>query len=171
MASFSASICVCGLFMVEEKLRQNADAPWLSSRRFASIPRELRKKQAHATGVGSIVFIARSLSISPFRELVKGRVSRRPLRHGCYRTPATEAPCPRGRSDAAPPTCNFVGRDKRNAAPLCTRGVFERGTHQIAKSLYSGFATSVGGKSMPAPTVAFVLCSMRMKEPVKRLAA
>ena len=42
---------------------------------------------------------------------------------------------------------------------------------QIAKSLYSGLATSVGEKSMPAPTVAFVPCSMRIKEPVSRLVA
>jgi hypothetical protein len=40
---------------------------------------------------------------------------------------------------------------------------------QIAKSLYSGFTTSVGGKSMPAPTVALVPGSMRMNEPVNRL--
>jgi len=40
---------------------------------------------------------------------------------------------------------------------------------QIAKSVYSGFTASVGGKSIPAATVAFVPCSMRMNEPVSRL--
>ena len=40
---------------------------------------------------------------------------------------------------------------------------------QIAKSLYSGFTTSAGGKSMPAATVALVPGSMRMNEPVRRL--
>ena len=42
---------------------------------------------------------------------------------------------------------------------------------QIAKSLYSGFTSSVGGWSMPAATVRLVPCSIRMKEPVRRLFA
>lgn len=41
---------------------------------------------------------------------------------------------------------------------------------QIAKSLYSGFTVSVGGSNMPAPTVRFVPGSIRMNEPVSRLA-
>ena len=44
-------------------------------------------------------------------------------------------------------------------------------TDQMAKSAYSGFTSSVGGKSIPAPAVAFVPCSMRMKDPVRRLVA
>jgi hypothetical protein len=40
---------------------------------------------------------------------------------------------------------------------------------QIAKSVYSGFTASVGGNSIPAPTVAFVPCSIKMNEPVSRL--
>jgi hypothetical protein len=40
---------------------------------------------------------------------------------------------------------------------------------QIAKSVYSGFTASVGGNSMPAPTVALVPCSIKMNEPVSRL--
>jgi len=39
---------------------------------------------------------------------------------------------------------------------------------QIAKSVYSGFTASVGGSSIPAPTVAFVPCSIKMNEPVSR---
>src|SRR5262249_46067263 len=39
---------------------------------------------------------------------------------------------------------------------------------QMAKSVYSGFTVSVGGSSMPAATVAFVPCSIRMNEPVRR---
>ena len=46
-----------------------------------------------------------------------------------------------------------------------------RQTAQIEKSVYSGFTASVGGKSMPAATVALVPCSMRMNEPVRRLVA
>ncbi len=38
---------------------------------------------------------------------------------------------------------------------------------QIAKSVYSGFTASVGADSMPAATVAFVPCSIKMNEPVK----
>jgi hypothetical protein len=41
--------------------------------------------------------------------------------------------------------------------------------NQMAKSEYSGFTASVGGKSIPAATVALVPCSMRMNEPVSRL--
>ena len=40
---------------------------------------------------------------------------------------------------------------------------------QIAKSVYSGFTASVGGNSIPAATVAFVPCSIKMNEPVSRL--
>lgn len=39
---------------------------------------------------------------------------------------------------------------------------------QIAKSVYSGFTGSVGADNMPAPTVAFEPCSIKMKEPVSR---
>ncbi len=42
---------------------------------------------------------------------------------------------------------------------------------QIAKSLYSGFTSSIGGSSMPAATVALVACSTRMNEPVSRFVA
>ena len=38
---------------------------------------------------------------------------------------------------------------------------------QIAKSVYSGVTASVGAKSIPAATVAFVPCSIKMKEPVR----
>ena len=41
---------------------------------------------------------------------------------------------------------------------------------QIAKSEYSGFTASVGAASMPAPRVRFVPGSIKMNEPVKRLA-
>ncbi len=43
------------------------------------------------------------------------------------------------------------------------------GGFQIAKSVYSGFTASVGGNSIPAPTVALVPCSINMNEPVSRL--
>lgn len=43
------------------------------------------------------------------------------------------------------------------------------GIVQMAKSLYSGLASSVGGWSIPAPTVAFVPCSIRINDPVSRL--
>ena len=39
---------------------------------------------------------------------------------------------------------------------------------QMAKSVYSGFTASVGGNNIPAATVAFVPCSIKMNEPVSR---
>ncbi len=55
---------------------------------------------------------------------------------------------------------------ERNLAAVCATG-----PGQIAKSLYSGLTSSMGGSSMPAATVAFVLGSIRMNEPVNRLVA
>ena len=40
---------------------------------------------------------------------------------------------------------------------------------QMVKSVYSGFTASVGGNSIPAPTVALVPCSINMNGPVSRL--
>jgi hypothetical protein len=37
----------------------------------------------------------------------------------------------------------------------------------MAKSLYSGVTASVGAESIPAATVAFVPCSIKMNEPVR----
>jgi hypothetical protein len=39
--------------------------------------------------------------------------------------------------------------------------------NQMAKSAYSGVTASVGAESIPAATVAFVPCSIKMNEPVR----
>ena len=60
------------------------------------------------------------------------------------------------------------GRLKKQMSRASSRQLL-RVYFQIAKSVYSGFTASVGAVNMPAATVAFVPCSIKMNEPVSRL--
>lgn len=76
---------------------------------------------------------------------------------------------PLGKPDIVPTQRGQTCVRIRRAAPMPQSFSQAITGTQIAKSVYSGFTATVGADNMPAATVVFVPCSIKINEPVNRL--